>query len=208
MRTSMTFATTVTALALCVSVPDYAAATQSDLLKFCIDERGRKTPVRYIAGRQTCGSLETIFIDRPDYSPRDFATRASDEVDECTEADFFLDSHENEITLCVGLLEIVPPDSPPFLQCSIWLDGADEYLVMSNGTEPAGFLATPEGNNIFAFTQQATPGAHGGAARDITFFHPDGGYIIEVDLEFLIWPIDGDCVAVDRASNATLEARD
>jgi hypothetical protein len=203
----MTF-TAMAGLLVCLAAAPTAEAVQSDLVKVCVDSAGRQTAVRYIAGRQVCtNGRKTLFLDRPGYSPRDFAARASDEIDECTEADSFVDSRENEITLCVGILEVGPPDDT-VLQCAIWLDGADEYLVASNSLEPAGFLATPEGNNIFASVQQATPGAHGGAARDITFFHPDDGYVIEVDLEFLIWPSEGACVAVGRASNAPLSSRD
>ena len=207
MRTSMMFAGMI-GLLVCLAAPPAAEAVQSDLVKVCVENIGRQTVVRYIVGTQRCTKgRKTLFLDRPGYSPRDFAGRASDELDECTVLDSFVDSQGNEIDLCVGVLEVGPPDDT-VLQCAIWLDGAAEYLVASDDNEPAGFLATPEGNNIFAFTQQATPGAHGAVALDITFFHPADGYIIQVDLDFLIWPIDGDCVAVGRASNASLEARD
>jgi hypothetical protein len=32
--------------------------------------------------------------------------------------------------------------------------------------------------------------------------------VIEVDLTLLIWPMDGDCFAIGRATNAALDARD
>lgn len=198
----------MTGLLACLMAPPAAEATQSDLARVCVDGSGRQTPVRYIAGRQTCTlGRKTLLLDRPGYGARDFAGRASDEVDACTRLDAFVDSQGNRIDLCVGFLE-AGPAGDTVLQCAVWLDGAEEYLVASDDNEPAGFLATPEGNNVFAFTQQATPGAHGAVALDITFFHPEDGYIIQVDLDFLVWPTDGDCVAVGRSSKASLAARD
>ena len=121
-------------------------AVQSDLVKVCVDNKGRKTPVRYIAGRQTCGNLKTLSLDRPAYGVADFSGTASDELDECTVLD---GAFPDDIALCLGLQEI-GPEGEQVEVCSVWLDGANEYLVASDGTEPAGFLATPEGNNIFA----------------------------------------------------------
>jgi hypothetical protein len=178
-----------------------AADTQSDLVKVCVDAAGR--PVRIITGTQTCGSRRTILLDRPGYSPRDFAGSPEGEIDECTVLDIF----PGGIALCVGYQEIGPVGQEIEV-CSTWLEGPTLHVASNDGFGDTGFLFTPEGANIFASVRQAIANSSGRGAttREITFFRDDG-YVYEIDLTLLIWPPDGECVAIGRASNASVSVR-
>jgi len=180
------------ATAMCL-IASEAPATQSDLAKFCVANSGGRTVVRYIVGSQRCLTTEkTIFLDRPGYSPRDFAGVAPDEVNECKLLDTYVDAQGNEIDLCVGVVDIVLEDgAEPFEACSVWLEGAEDYLVANE----------PEFTDVYT-----EPGS--AVARELTYFHPVDGYTIEVDIELLIWPEEGNWTAVGRATNAPLTSRD
>ena len=187
---------TTASAALMLTVPADAEAVQSDLVTVCVDARGNKTPVRYVAGQQTCGRLNTLFLDQPGHNPRDFSGSPGGAIDECTVLTIF----PEDIALCVGYQQIGPAGQE-IVVCSTWLEGPTLHVASNDGFGDTGFLFTPEGSNIFASVQQAIPNSSGRGAttREITFFRPDG-YVYEIDLNLLIWPENGECVAIGRAS--------
>jgi hypothetical protein len=185
--------TTATAAAVLLAATNEAAAdVQSDLVSVCVDNTGKRTPVRYIAGRQTCGNLKLLKVDRQAYGALDFATYADEEAsfDECT---VIREVPALDGVLCVGFTE--GDENIGEELCTVWFDSPDP-LTRSNEAIGGQF------EHIVASVGEGEI-----ASTEVSFYN-GRNYIVEVDVQHLTFSERGDCLAVGRSSAASIATRD